>query len=218
MLIGDGPFAEIANEYFTYDSDFEVVGFAVDRAFRTRDELAGLPVVDVETMEESFPPSEHWCFTAVTYNGFNRTRARLAAVAKAKGYRMASYVSSAAFVWRNVELGENVFIFEDNTIQPFVSIGDNTILWSGNHVGHHSSIGRNCFISSQVVISGFCGVGDNTFLGVNCTFGNNMSVGADCWIGPGVTLTRDVPNNTLFKPYRFAASDTPALEFFGVEA
>ncbi len=30
-------------------------------------------------------------------------------------------------------------LLEDNTIQPFVSIG-NVTLWSGNHIGHHSTI------------------------------------------------------------------------------
>ena len=57
-------------------------------------------------------------------------------------------------VWARHEIGENCFIFEDNTIQPFVKIGDDVVLWSGNHIGHHAEIGDHCFISSHVVISG----------------------------------------------------------------
>ena len=217
VIVGAGPFGEIAGEYFEHDSEYQVVGFAEERDHRSRDLVSGLPVIDFEAIESTYSPESHDVFVAITYNRFNRTRSRLAAAAKEKGYRLATYVSSRAFVWHNVTLGENVFVFEDNTVQPFVTIGDNTILWSGNHIGHHSRIGRSCFISSHVVISGFCEIGDNTFLGVNCTFGNNMSVGADCWIGPGVVLTRDVPPNTLYKPYRHQPSEVPALSFFEID-
>ena len=38
------------------------------------------------------------------------------------------------------------------TIQPFVRIGSNVTLWSGNHIGHDATIGDHCFIASHVVI------------------------------------------------------------------
>lgn len=218
VIVGDSAFAEIASEYFTHDSPYEVVAFAVERAHRTRDRLFGLPVVDFETVEEQFPPADHHVYAALVYSQLNRLRTRLAKEAKEKGYKLASYISSRAFVWRNVRLGEHVFIFEDNTIQPFVEIGDNCVLWSGNHIGHHSKIGRNCFISSHVVISGFCEIGNNVFMGVNSTLGNNMKLGEDCWIGPGVTLTRDVPPNTLYKAPASEAAKIEARRFFKVDA
>ena len=45
ILIGDSAFAEVAFEYFQYDSPYEVVAFAVERAFLTKPELFGRPVV-----------------------------------------------------------------------------------------------------------------------------------------------------------------------------
>ena len=57
---------------------------------------------------------------------------------KAKGYAAATYVSSRAFVWHNVVLGDNVFIFESNVVQHHASIGNDVILWSGNHIGHRA--------------------------------------------------------------------------------
>ena len=61
-------------------------------------------------------------------------------------------------------------IMEHNTIQPYVTIGENTILWSGNHVGHHTQIGKNVFIASHAVISGSVIVGENSFIGVNARY------------------------------------------------
>jgi sugar O-acyltransferase (sialic acid O-acetyltransferase NeuD family) len=196
LIIGDSAFAEIAYEYFTYDSLYEVVGFVVENEYIKNETLFGLPVLPFETIEGLYPPHETYFFAALVYTQSNQLRTRLYNLAKNKGYRPASYVSSRAFVWRNCKIGEHCFIFEDNTVQPFVRMGDNVVLWSGNHIGHHSEIGDNCFISSHVVISGFCEVGEACFLGVNSTVGNNISIGNNCTIGAGAIIVGDVPDNT----------------------
>jgi len=217
IIGGDSAFAEIAYEYFTHDSDYEVVAFTVEREFLKRETLFGLPVVPFETVEQHFDPSGHSLYAALVYTQLNRLRTRMSLEAKAKGYALASYVSSRAFVWRNVELGEHCFIFEDNTVQPFVRIGDNVVLWSGNHIGHHSAIGANCFISSHVVISGFVDVGENCFLGVNATFANNLSVGRDCWIGPGAMILKDTPEATFYKPPKTEVATLSTLKRFKLD-
>lgn len=199
VIVGDSAFAEIAHEYFTHESRYEVVGFAVERAFLKRDTFRGLPVVAFEELESRFAPAEHHFFAANVYTQLNRLRTRLYKAAKEKGYQPASFVSPHAFVWRNVTLGEHCFIFEGNVVQPFVRIGDNVVLWSGNHVGHHSTIGDNCFIASHVVISGFCDIGANSFVGVNATFANNLKVGADCLIGAGALVSADVESDKVVR-------------------
>jgi UDP-3-O-[3-hydroxymyristoyl] glucosamine N-acyltransferase len=134
--------------------------------------------------------------------------------AKAMGFRPASYVSSRAFVWPNVKLGEHCFVFEDNTVQPFVTIGDNVVLWSGNHIGHHSIIEPNCFISSHVVISGFCRIREYCFMGVNSSVANNVIIGINNWIAPGVSIMKNTADGTLFKPPTVEESTVTAPRFF----
>jgi sugar O-acyltransferase (sialic acid O-acetyltransferase NeuD family) len=218
VIVGDSAFAEVAFEYFTYDSDYEVVAFAVEAQYITRDSLFGLPVVPFESLAESYPPHEHSVYVAMVYSQLNRLRTRLSKTAKALGYPLASYVSSRCFVWRNVELGEHCFVFEDNTLQPFVKVGDNVVLWSGNHIGHHSTIGNNCFISSHVVISGFVTIGENCFLGVNSTIANNISIGNDNWLAPDVTIVKDTADGMFFKPGLDQTSSVSALVRFNVQA
>lgn len=217
VIVGDSLFAQIACEYFTHDSPYEVVAFAVEREHMTRDELLGRPVVAFESLTERHPPGEHSVYVALVYTQLNRLRARLAAAAKEAGYGLASYVSSNAFVWRNVELGEHCFVFENNVVQPFVTIGDNVVLWSGNHIGHHSRIRDNVFISSHVVVSGSVEVGENSFLGVNSTLVNDITIGRDTWIGPHVTLTRDAAPGSVYRPARSELRDVGSHELFGVE-
>lgn len=195
IIIGDSAFAEIAYEYFTHDSEYEVVAFSVEQEYLKRDELFGVPVTPFETLAEKFAPAEHYFYAAMVYTQGNKLRERLYLQAKEKGYRAASYISSQAFVWRNVEIGEHAFIFENNVVQPFVKIGDNVVLWSGNHIGHHSTIKSHNFISSHVVISGFCSVGERCFMGVNSTVGNNISIGDNCVVGAAATIVGDVEDN-----------------------
>ena len=192
VIIGDGEFAEIAYEYFTYDSQYQVVAFAVEQKYLTKDSLFDLPVVKFEEIETLYSPKEYNVFTAITFTKFNRVRTRLYNEAKKKGYEFVSYVSSRAFVWRNVQIGENCFIFEDNTLQYNVKIGNNVVLWSGNHVGHRAEIGNNCFITSHVVISGYCKVGENCFIGVNSTLVDTISIASNTLIGAGSVVTRTV--------------------------
>jgi len=195
IIIGDSAFAEIAFEYFTHDSGFEVVAFSVEQKYLKRDELFGLPVVPFETLAENYAPAEHHFYAAMVYTQGNKLRERLYNQAKEKGYKPASYISSHCFVWRNVEIGEHCFIFENNVVQPFVKIGDDVVLWSGNHIGHHSTIKSHNFISSHVVISGFCSVGEYCFMGVNSTVGNNINIGDNCVVGAAATIVGDVEDN-----------------------
>lgn len=217
VIVGHSAFAEVAYEYFTHDSDYEVVAFAVDREFKDADSFMELPLVELDGLSDKFPPNRFAAFVAVAYGQLNRIRATLVQRVKTQGYMLASYVSDRAFVWRNVPIGENTFIFENNVVQPFVTLGNNVVLWSGNHIGHHSNIGDNVFISSHVVISGFCSVGDNCFFGVNATVADSVSIGADCWIGPGILVSKDVPENTIISTEATPPSRVPARRFFKLQ-
>jgi sugar O-acyltransferase (sialic acid O-acetyltransferase NeuD family) len=186
--VGDSPIAEVAYEYLTNDSPYEVIAFTVDKKFLKEKTLMGHPVVPFEEVQIEYKPEIYKMFVAVGYPNLNRLRTRFCLDAKKKGYHLITYISSHAFVWHNVKVGENCFILEDNTIQPFVKIGDNVTLWSGNHIGHHSTIENNCFVSSQVVVSGFCHIGENSFLGVNSALSHRTTIAKDNIIAMGAVV------------------------------
>lgn len=217
IIVGDSGFAEIAHEYFEADSSYEVVAFSVERDYLKKEELRGLPVVPFEELEIRFDPTIHEIYVAATYTQLNRLRARLSSAAKAKGYKLASYISSRTFVWRNVEIGEHCFIFEDNTVQPFVKIENNVVLWSGNHIGHHSIIRDNCFIASHVVISGFCDIGENSFIGVNATLANNVILGRDNWVGPNIVIMKNTEAGALYRTEQPEPAKISTTRFFKIK-
>lgn len=216
VLIGDSAFAEVAHEYFTHDSHYEVVAFAVEKAYLKRDALFDKPVIAFEDLVDRYPSADHDIYVATVYTQMNRLRARLLAAAKAAGYQPASYVNRHAVVSPSVKMGEHCFVFENNVIQPFVTLGDNVVLWSGNHIGHHSTIEDGVFVSSHVVISGFCSVGRNSFLGVNASVANNVVIAKDNWIGPGCVISKNTEAGQLFRPQEPELAKLTTYRFFKV--
>lgn len=198
VIFGSGDIAQLAHFYFTTDSEYEVVAFTVDAAYRTEAEFCGLPVVAFEEVAEHYPSVDHHVFVALSYSKLNALRKEKYLAAKAMGYRLASFISSRATVLNDGRFGDNCFIFEDNTIQPFVTIGSNVTLWSGNHIGHHSTIGDHCFIASHVVISGGVEIGEQCFIGVNATLRDHIKVGQRCVIGAGALLLADAEAEGLY--------------------
>jgi len=217
IIFGDSAFAEIAYEYFTHDSEYQVVAFTISKEFLKKDSLFGIPILPFEEIETTFNPSSFEMHIALVYNSLNRIRIKFYNEAKHKGYKLANYISSRSFLWRNVELGDNCFVFEDNTIQPFVKIGNNNVFWSGNHIGHHSIIGSHNFISSHVVISGFCTIGDANFMGVNATMANNLTIGNDCLIGSAVHIVKSVKDGSLIKGTPNRPEEKSTYELLGIE-
>ncbi|MCW3076612.1 MAG: putative transferase [Bacteroidetes bacterium] len=217
VIFGAGETADIAYEYFTHDSNYEIVGFTVEAHYLKDTELHGLPVISFDEMETKFPPSTVEVFVAISYTKLNRIRARCYNMVKKKNYRCATYISSRAFVWHNAQIGENCMIFENNVIQHKVQIGNGVILWSGNHIGHQTRIEDFVYISSHVVISGFCTIGSFSFLGVNSTFNDNISLGKDNIVGSGALIVKNSGDGKLMIGSPARPADKSSYEAFGVK-
>lgn len=198
VLFGIGDFAQVAARYLRLDSPHEVVAFTVHERFIEARELMDLPVVPYERIEETHPPSEHAMFVAIGFSRVNKTRREIYEQCKSRGYELISYVNSKAMHCGELELGDNCFVFEANVIQPFVRIGSNVILWSGNHIGHHTHIGDHCFIASHVVISGGVTIGEETFVGVNATFRDGVTVAPRCVIGAGALIMKNTEEGGVY--------------------
>jgi sugar O-acyltransferase (sialic acid O-acetyltransferase NeuD family) len=191
VIFGAGDIARLAHQYFSRDSVFETVAFAVDAEFRREDTFQGLPLVDVEEVTERYPPSDFKMFVAMSYAKMNTVRAAKYHRAKELGYALVSYVSSRCSFLTDQPVGDNCFILEDNTIQPFVTIGNNVTLWSGNHIGHDSTVADHSFISSHVVVSGHVRIGPYCFIGVNATLRNSITLAESTLVGAGALVMKN---------------------------
>ena len=153
-------------------------------------------------------------FIAIGYKNVNKLRAKIYTEAKGKGYELISYVNSKVTKWGDTEIGDNCFILEDQVIQPFVKIGSDVIIWSGNHIGHHSVIGDHCFITSHVVISGNVKIGPYCFIGINASLRDGITIARECVIGAGSLILRDTKEREVYttKPAELRSVDSSMLK------
>ncbi len=199
VVFGTSQWAELAHFYLTHDSPHEVVAFTLDRDYIDSDSYKGLPVVPFDEVEKHFPPDQFKMFIPISFKRMNHARAEKYQNARDRGYELISYVSSKATTFPGFECGDNCFIFEDNTIQPFVKIGNNVIMWSGNHIGHHSVIKDHVMITSHVVISGCCTIEPYCFFGVNATVRDETIIARETLVGMAVTILKDTKEFEVYK-------------------
>ncbi|MEO6685727.1 MAG: acetyltransferase [Dyadobacter sp.] len=192
IIFGVLDTAELAHYYLEHDSEHEVVAFSVNREYIQQESFRGLPLVAFEDVETIFPPSEFSFFAPMTGRNMNRNREAIYNEVKAKGYKFISYISSHATILdRKNVVGDNCFILEDNTIQPFTTVGNNVVMWSGNHIGHHGQIKDHVFFTSHVVMSGHCVIESYSFFGVNSTIRDYMTIAQGTLVGMASAITKD---------------------------
>lgn len=198
VIFGAGKIADEAYYYLSNDSPHDVVAFTVDAAHLPASDKLGLPVVAFEEVQVLYPPGQFEMFVAIGYQDLNKLRARKYNEAKAKGYKLISYISSKSSNVGNVEIGDNCFILENAVIQPCSKFGNNIFLWSGNHVGHHATVMDHCYIAGQVVISGSSVVEPYCFIGVNATIGHEITIGQGSFVGAGTLITKSAEPNSVY--------------------
>ncbi len=199
VIYGTGLIAEVASFYFERETSYTIAAFTNAAEFITDETFHGHPLVPFEDIENRYPPADYDMFIALGYTKTNQVRQARYLEAKQKGYACATYISPKA-TYYGTPVGENCFILENNVVQPFTRIGDNVTLWSGNHIGHHSTIKSHCFISSHVVISGNVVINENCFLGVNSTLRDNIELGDFTVVSSGAVVMKDCESRSLVLP------------------
>jgi sugar O-acyltransferase (sialic acid O-acetyltransferase NeuD family) len=216
VIVGTGEQAAIAYEYLTHDSPHEVVAFSAESGFLGPGVYCGLPVVPLDQLAAAYPPTAYRAFVAVSATHLNHLRRRLLDAVKGAGFRCISYVSNHAFVWHNVEIGENTFVFENCVLQHRARIGDNVILWSGAFVAHQTVIEDDCCVSAQAAIAGFCRVGYSSFIGIGSCVADTVSVAPECIVGAGAVVIRDTEPRQVYVGSPARATGRDSFETFRV--
>ena len=210
VLYGNGQMATFAQAVLTHDSPYEVVAFTVDDALITDKTILGLPVVPFETVERSYPPEDFAAHIAVGFRRVNGVRAEKYGQAKEKGYELLTYISSRAFRWPDLVIGDNCWILEHTMLHPFVTIGNDVYLGSACHIGHNSTIGEHTFMAGLAGLAGDVKVGTHCFFGIHCTVRNGIKIANRCVIGAGATVLRSTREGGVYVAHQATLLPTPS--------
>lgn len=198
ILFGNGRGADVAYRFLRKDSDHEICAFAVDQKYISGETFHGLPLVPFESVEERYPPDDYRMLILLGYQGMNSLRETKFSEAKGKGYTLESYVASNIFRVEDIQVGENCFILDNQSISLDVSIGNNVVMWSSNHIGDMTHIADHAWVSSNVTVAANVEIGERAFLGIGATISNGVNIAPGTFIGAAKLVTQDTEPNGVY--------------------
>lgn len=198
VVFGNSPFAAMTAYCLSEDARMTIAAHTVDGRYRADNQFENKPLVAFEDLEAHFHPDDCRLVFAVGYHRINSLRMERAASAQARGYSLASYLSSRASAWPNVEIGAGALIFEHAILQPFSRVGALAIIRSGVHVSHHCSIEDGAFLAAEVAMGGGCTIGRQAFLGVGAVLRDNLTLGARSIVGAGAVAITDTEPDAVY--------------------
>jgi sugar O-acyltransferase (sialic acid O-acetyltransferase NeuD family) len=197
VIVGQGVAAKVLASYIQSESPFELAGFTVDDEYMTPETGEALRCIPLSKLEREYPSSSYSILLGIGYAQMNQARRSMFKRLQERGYVVESFISPKASIASNVEIGQGCIVLPGSVIEPYATVGDNTVLWSNVTVAHHSSVGSHCWLASGTVVSGQAKVGDNSFIGVNATIVNEVEVGEGCFIGAGALITKNTKENSV---------------------
>jgi sugar O-acyltransferase (sialic acid O-acetyltransferase NeuD family) len=197
IIYGDSTFAELVKHYFETDSNYRVVAFCVDRAYKTKDELCGLRVVALEDALSRYSPEEHHIFAAIGYKSVRVHKALFEKMLHLH-YPIASYISSKAIVDASCQIGVNCLVLPGAILEPHVRVEDNCFVNSGAIVCHHATVEAHSIVAAGSLIGGYSVVGESSLIGFQASVAELRRVGKETLLAAGSVLLEDTGECAMY--------------------
>lgn len=198
VIFGTHTLASVTASHLRNQHGLTLAGFTVDDEYYSQSEFEGLPVVRFTELGKMFSPEKHELILPLGYSQMNSLRGQRLVQAKDKGFTIGHYVSEHACVLSDTHIGENLLIFEQAIVQPYVKLGGNIILRAGANIGHHSVIDDHSFIASNVVTGGNVTIGKRCFIGLGAVIRDDVKIADRCFIGVGAVVVKDTEPDGVY--------------------
>ena len=200
VVFGITPFAEMVAHAFETRLGHEVVAQVAHRRFLPSVWTAPRPLVAFEEIETRFHPTEHQIFIALEHSRNNLARSEISIAARAKGYRLASFVDPSASLAPGVLVGDHCLILHNVVAQYGVEIGSNVIVGANCFFGQNARIGEDGYYGSGVFVDRFARIGRNCVLGSQVRVAEGAEIHAWTYIKSFQTIEASIQRPTLIHP------------------
>jgi sugar O-acyltransferase (sialic acid O-acetyltransferase NeuD family) len=131
---------------------------------------------------------------------------------KQAGYAIETFVHPSAYVSSHAIVGEGCLILPGAVVEPRVTVGANSVVWSNVTLAHDCQVADHCWIAAGTVVSGRARIHRNAFVGVNATIVNDVTVGEYSLIGAAAFISRSTKPHSVHlarsaEPLRFSAEE-----------
>lgn len=112
-------------------------------------------------------------------------REKIAKNLKENNAKLATIISSLAYVSKHAQIEEGTIIMNHAVINAKTKIGKNCIINTKANIEHGVSIGEFCHISTCAVVNGDSTIKRGTFVGSNATISNGITINENSIISAG---------------------------------
>lgn len=203
IIVGLSKTASHVYEFVRYHNLFEVIGFAVNAAYRSVNSFEGLPVYALETLREDCKENNYELFVALLWNRLNKERKMLYDFCKKEGFKLANLVSPTAIMRSEIN-GDNCWIHDYVVVQNNASLASDIMVMAYSLIGANTQVGSHCFFGARSLLGGGCIVGEQSFIGLNATVFDDTNIGKKCIIGACTAVKRNIPD---FSRYVTSSAD-----------
>ena len=175
VIFGDSAFAERIYRYIQCEGIHRVLCFTNEKEFIVKDKIENLEIIPFEYLSEQYDKESFEILICIGYAQMNRLREKIYNLCKKSGYRIGTWISSAAISYSE-DIAEGSLIMPGVLIGPTTRIGVCNIIASRVCISHDSVIGDFNFISSSVVFGGFSNVQTHSFIGLNATIKDGVTI------------------------------------------
>tara|TARA_Y100000589_G_scaffold332322_1_gene391726 strand:+ start:3627 stop:4286 length:660 start_codon:yes stop_codon:yes gene_type:complete len=186
-IFGTGDVAEIIADY-VLNKGIKIRNF-VDFEIHKK-KILNIPVIKYsKNLNKEIP-----IFVAIGYKELNKNRSDKIEFLKNHEWNFANIVCSSI---SNQLQGENIFIANNVSIQPYAEIYSGNFIWDNCVIGHHCKLEENTWITSGSVIGGYTKLGKNSFLGINSSISHMLNIGEYSFIGAGSLVSKNLNKNSV---------------------
>jgi sugar O-acyltransferase (sialic acid O-acetyltransferase NeuD family) len=197
VIFGNSPTAKLASWYFERNN-FEVASFTVNQDYIVEPVFCNKPLIPFEDLVDRVSPYNHGFYAAIGATQMNDLRTKIYNIALEMGFEMQSLVSPKAVIFEGFNVPSHCRIGDGAIIQPFVTLGNNTVIGGGSIVGHDTIIGNNTFVAGGAIIGGEVTIGENCFIGTGAVIKSKVVLGDRTVVGAGVTLLESTSSSSVY--------------------
>jgi acetyltransferase EpsM len=196
VIWGAGGHALVVADIVRLRGDYEIVGFLDDANLqRHSTQFCRAPILGGREQLDTLKGKgvEYLIFGF----GHSQARLRLSALARAKGFSLATAIHPRAVVAADVPVGPGTVIVAGAVVNPGSKIGEDAIVNTSASVGHECIIEDGAHIGPGARLAGRVVVGRAAWIGINATVVGRVHIGAGSLIGAGAVVLNDIPEGVV---------------------
>ena len=183
ILVGGGGHCVSVIDIIENNAQYKILGI-LDSNIK-KDNILGYPIIGGDDLIPKLVNENTYFLITIGQIKTPLPRKKIAKILSKNGARLATVISSLAYVSKHALISEGTVVMNHAVINEQARIGKNCIINTKSNIEHGVIIDDFCHISTCAVVNGDSTIGKDSFIGSNSTISNNIKIKDNSIIGAG---------------------------------